>query len=86
MRVKQCVGIARADTYQQIYLLYAELCFRVKRGYRKPLKYFGELRDPRAERNREHLLEEVLLSAIAAGLSDATSWNDIAEYGGNKLG
>lgn len=31
-----------------------------------PLKYFGELRDPRVERNREHLLEEVLLIAIAA--------------------
>jgi hypothetical protein len=25
-----------------------------------PLKYFAELRDPRVERNREHLLEEIL--------------------------
>jgi hypothetical protein len=32
----------------------------------KPLKYFAELRDPRVERNREHLLEEILLIAIAA--------------------
>jgi hypothetical protein len=28
-----------------------------------PLKYFAELRDPCVERNREHLLEEILLIA-----------------------
>jgi len=50
-----------------------------------PLKYFAELRDPRVERNREHLLEEILLIAIAAVLSGAESWNDIAEYGEDKL-
>ena len=31
-----------------------------------PLKCFSELRDPRVKRNREHLLEEILLMAIAA--------------------
>ena len=31
-----------------------------------PLKYFYELRGPRVKRNREHLLEEILLMAIAA--------------------
>jgi len=36
-----------------------------------PLKHFAELRVPRVERNREHLLEEMLLIAIAAGLSGA---------------
>jgi predicted transposase YbfD/YdcC len=49
-----------------------------------PLKYFAELRDPRIERNREHLLEEILLIAIAAVLSGAESWNDIADYGEDK--
>ena len=49
-----------------------------------PLKYFAELRDPRVERNREHLLEEILLIAIAAVLSGAESWNDIADYGEDK--
>jgi predicted transposase YbfD/YdcC len=49
-----------------------------------PLKYFAELRDPRVERNREHLLEEILLMAIAAVLSGAESWNDMAEYGKSK--
>ena len=51
-----------------------------------PLKYFAELRDPRIERNREHLLEEILLIAIAAVLSGAESWNDIADYGEDKRG
>ncbi len=45
----------------------------------KPLKYFAELRAPRVERNREHLLEEILFIAIATVLSGAKSWNDIAE-------
>jgi len=49
-----------------------------------PLKYFAELRDPRVERNREHLLEEILLIAIAAVLSGAESWNNIADYGQDK--
>lgn len=50
-----------------------------------PLKYFAELKDPRVERNRDHLLEEILLMAIAAVLSGAESWNDIEEYGKAKL-
>jgi predicted transposase YbfD/YdcC len=36
------------------------------------------------ERNREHLLEEILLIAIAAVLSGAESWNDISDYGEDK--
>ena len=48
------------------------------------MKYFSELTDPRVERNREHLLEEILLIAIAAVLSGAESWNDIALYGEDK--
>ena len=50
-----------------------------------PLKYFAELTDPRVERNREHVLEEILLMAIAAVLSGAESWNDIEEYGQAKI-
>ncbi len=34
-----------------------------------PLKYFAELKDPGVKRTREHLLEEILLMAIAAILS-----------------
>lgn len=36
------------------------------------------------ERTREHLLEEILLIAIAAILSGAESWNDIEDYGDAK--
>jgi len=50
-----------------------------------PLQYFSRLTDPRVERNREHLLEEILLIAIAAVLSGAESWNDIQDYGESKL-
>src|SRR5271157_3607141 len=50
-----------------------------------PLKYFAELRDPRVERTREHLLEEILLIAIAAILSGANGWNEIEDYADSKL-
>jgi hypothetical protein len=49
-----------------------------------PLKYFSELTDPGVERNREPGLEEILPIAIAAVLSGAESWNDIADYGEDK--
>ncbi len=45
-----------------------------------PLKYFAELKDPRVERTREHLLEEILLIASAAILSGANGWNEIENY------
>ena len=53
-------------------------------GMNNPLKYFSELRDPRVERTREHVLEEILLTAIAAVLSGASSWNEIEGYGKSK--
>lgn len=49
-----------------------------------PLKYFADLQDPRMERTREHLLEEILLISIAAILSGADSWNEIEDYGEAK--
>ena len=55
-------------------------------GYGNALKCFDELRDPRVEWNREHLLEEILLIAIAAMLSGAESWSDIADYGEPSCG
>ena len=49
-------------------------------GMNSPLKYFAELRDPRVERTREHLLEEILLMVLAAILSGAENWNEIESY------
>ena len=50
-----------------------------------PLSYFTELRDPRVERTREHVLEEILLMALAAVLSGAESWNEIEGYSKAKF-
>jgi predicted transposase YbfD/YdcC len=49
-----------------------------------PLKYFAELTDPRVERTKEHLLPDIVFITIAAVLSGAESWNDIADYGESK--
>ena len=49
-----------------------------------PLNHFADLRDPRVERTREHLLEEILLIAIAAILSGASGWNEIEDYAHSK--
>jgi predicted transposase YbfD/YdcC len=49
-----------------------------------PLKYFAEVQDPRVERTREHLLEEILFITIAAVLSGASGWNEIEDYGKAK--
>ena len=49
------------------------------------MSYFSELRDPRVERTREHLLEEILLMALAAVLSGAGSWNEIEGYSKAKF-
>jgi hypothetical protein len=45
------------------------------------LKYFAELREPRVERTRRHLLQEILLIAIASNLSGASGWDEIDRYG-----
>jgi hypothetical protein len=57
-----------------------------RRGYGHPLKCFLSCAIRAwGGTNREHLLEEILLISIAAVLSGAESWNDIAEYGEDKL-
>jgi predicted transposase YbfD/YdcC len=49
-----------------------------------PLKYFAELRDPRVERTRRHLLQDIVVIAIAAILSGASGWDEIERYGKAK--
>lgn len=48
------------------------------------LAVFADLTDPRVERTREHLLEEILWITIAAVLCGADSWNDIESYAETK--
>jgi predicted transposase YbfD/YdcC len=49
-----------------------------------PLKYFAELTDPRVERTKEHLLQDILFITMAAVVCGAESWNEIEQYGKSK--
>ena len=49
-----------------------------------PVQHFAELKNPRVERSREHVLEEILLIAIAAILSGANGRNGIEKCGKAK--
>ena len=49
------------------------------------LLYFSEMKDPRVDRAKRHLLNDVLFITIAAVLSGAETWNDIADYGKSKI-
>jgi DDE_Tnp_1-associated len=47
-------------------------------------EYFTELKDPRVERTRYHLLTDIITIAILAVIAGAQGWEDIEEYGINK--
>jgi hypothetical protein len=51
---------------------------------RTPIKYFTELTDPRIDRSKEHLMEDILFIMIAAVICGAETWNDIENYGKSK--
>jgi predicted transposase YbfD/YdcC len=51
---------------------------------KSPLDYFTEIEDPRVERTKEHLLEDIIFITIAAVICGAESWNDIENYGKSK--
>lgn len=44
-------------------------------------QYLSRMKDPRIERKKLHLLEDIVFITIAAVLSGAESWNDIELYG-----
>jgi len=49
-----------------------------------PIDYFSNLPDPRVERTKEHLLEDIVFITIAAVICGAETWNDIENYGVSK--
>jgi predicted transposase YbfD/YdcC len=49
-----------------------------------PISYFRSLPDPRVERTREHLLEDIIFITIAAVICGAETWNEIEDYGKAK--
>jgi hypothetical protein len=42
-----------------------------------PIDFFTEIEDPRIDRCKEHLLEDILFITIAAVICGAEIWNDI---------
>jgi len=48
------------------------------------LSYFSGMKDPRIERTRYHLLDDIIFISIASVLSGAESWNEMERYGNLK--
>ena len=49
-----------------------------------PFAFFSELTDPRVERTKAHMLEDILFIAIASVICGAESWNDMENFGKAK--
>jgi predicted transposase YbfD/YdcC len=47
-------------------------------------EYFSNIPDPRVERCKEHLLEDIVLLAIIAAICGCESWETIEEFGKSK--
>jgi len=48
------------------------------------IDYFKAMTDPRVDRTKEHLLEDIIFTTIAAVICGAETWNDIEHYGQSK--
>ena len=46
--------------------------------------HFGSIRDPRIERNKLHLLLDILTIAICASVCGADKWEDVENFGKAK--
>ncbi|GHT18906.1 hypothetical protein AGMMS4957_02070 [Bacteroidia bacterium] len=49
-----------------------------------PISYFTGLTDPRVDRSKVHLMEDIIFITIAAVICGAETWNDIEDYGKAK--
>jgi hypothetical protein len=47
--------------------------------------HFENLTDPRMERTRRHVLQDILVIALCAMIANANTWVDIERYGKTKL-
>jgi predicted transposase YbfD/YdcC len=52
---------------------------------KSPLFYFSGLKDPRIDRTKLHLLEDIIAIAILSILCGADTWNDMEEFGKAKI-
>ena len=48
------------------------------------VQHFGEMKDPRVERTKKHLLTDILAIAILAIIAGTLLWEDIDNYGISK--
>jgi len=48
------------------------------------VKHFADIKDPRVERTKKHLLTDILVIAILAIIAGAQGWEDIENYGISK--
>ncbi len=46
---------------------------------------FSEIKDPRVERNRVHLLTDILIIAILSVIAGAKGWEDMENYGFSEV-
>ncbi len=44
----------------------------------------GEIKDPRVERTKLHLLKDIMVIAVCATICGADNWEEIAEFGESK--
>ena len=49
-----------------------------------PLNYFTAIKDPRIERTKAHLLEDIIVIAILSVICGAETWNDMEDFGIEK--
>jgi predicted transposase YbfD/YdcC len=49
-----------------------------------PLRFFAGITDPRVERCKRHLLDEIIFIAIASVICGAETWNDMEDFGRMK--
>ena len=50
-----------------------------------PISYFSGLADPRIDRTKAHLLDDIIFIAIASVLCGADTWDDMEDFGKAKL-
>ena len=50
-----------------------------------PLHYFSGIKDPRIDRTKAHLLEDIIVIAILSVLCGAETWDEMEEFGKSKV-
>lgn len=48
------------------------------------MSYFVGMKDPRIDRTKRHLMEDILFISLAAVLSGVETWDEMEQYGNNK--